>query len=68
MLDFYFSGVELKFHPPGFRSVVDYIWSVYSVEKGLRDNYSSTDDYCISLIVNATALCFDLCWWRCGNH
>jgi len=33
MLDFYFSDVELKFQLPGFRAVVDYIWSVYSVEK-----------------------------------
>jgi hypothetical protein len=37
MVDFYFSGFELKFQLPGFRAVVDYIWSVYSVEKCLRD-------------------------------
>jgi hypothetical protein len=68
MLDFYFSGVELKFQLTGFRAVVDYIWCFYSVEKCLRDNYCCADDYCISLIVNASGQCFDLCWWRCGNH
>ena len=39
MVEFYFSGVELNFQLPGFRAVVDYIWSVYSVEKCLRDNF-----------------------------
>jgi hypothetical protein len=56
MSDFYFSGVELKFQLLGFRAVVDYIWSVYSVEKCLRGNYF------ISLNVNASGQCFDLCW------
>jgi hypothetical protein len=58
MVDFYFTGVELKFKLPGFRAVVDYIWSVYSVGKCLQDNYSCAEDYCISLIVNASGQCF----------
>lgn len=62
MLDFYLSGVGLKFQLPGFRAVVVCIWSVYSFEKCLQDNYSCADDYCISLIVNTSGQCFDLCW------
>jgi len=62
MLDFYLSGVGLKFQLTEFRAVVAYVWSVYSFEKCLRDNYSCEDDYCISLIVNASGQCFDLCW------
>jgi hypothetical protein len=56
MSDFYFSSVELKFLLPGFRAVVYYIWSVYSVEKCLRGKYF------ISLNVNTSGQCFDLCW------